>query len=56
MVRSITFYLRIYIPLYLKRLDAGQRAAKDERMHVVGALIGIDRLKVLGMTHHMVLT
>src|SRR5271166_3973933 len=56
MVRSITFYLRIYIALYRKRLDAGQRSAEDERMHVVGAFIGIDRLKVLGMTHHMILT
>src|SRR5450755_1675902 len=38
-----------------KRLDAGDGTAQDQRMDVVGAFIGVDRLQVLRVAHHVVL-
>jgi hypothetical protein len=32
----------------------GLGAAEDQRVHVMGALVGVDRLEVLGMAHHVV--
>ena len=37
-----------------KRLQAGLRAPEDRRMHVMRAFIGVDRLEVLRVTHHMI--
>src|SRR5437899_7422429 len=37
-----------------KRLDAGDGAAEDQGVDVVGALIGVDGLEVLGVAHHVI--
>jgi len=39
----------------LERLDAGDGASEDERVDVRRALVGVDRLEVDGVTHHVVL-
>jgi len=36
-----------------KSLDAGLRASEDQRMDVVGALVGIDRFEVAKDAHHV---
>src|SRR5262245_2353308 len=38
-----------------KRLQPGLRAAEDQRVHVVGAFIGVDGLQVRGVAHDVVL-
>src|SRR4029077_8894114 len=38
-----------------KRLQPGLRAAQDQGVHVVGALVGVDGLEVGGVAHDMVL-
>src|SRR5690606_1449580 len=38
----------------IERLQAGLGAAEDEGVHVVRALIGVDRLQVLRMPHHRI--
>src|SRR6185437_1125134 len=38
-----------------KRLDAGDGAAEDQSVDVVGAFIGVDGFQIRGVTHHVVL-
>src|SRR5581483_7778701 len=38
-----------------KRLDAGDGAAEDQRVDVMSALVGVDRLEVRGVAHHVIL-
>ena len=37
-----------------KRLQPGLRAPEDQSMHVMGAFVGVDRLEVLRVAHHVV--
>src|SRR6516165_6037077 len=38
-----------------KRLDARDGASQDQGMDVVSALIGVDRLEIVDVPHHVVL-
>ena len=42
------------ISILEKRLKAGLCATQNQRVHIVSALVGVDRLKVHHVAHHLI--
>src|SRR3546814_4918321 len=51
--RTVTLFP--YTTLFRSCWNAGDRTPDNQSMDVVGAFIGVDRLKILGVPHHIVL-